>query len=292
MLNEVKLFFENLTNFRQLLSEGVGESSIIDAIEKHKIVYIYYAGDETIMKGYRTIKPMVLGGSVSEKAQKEGPYMLLRAWEEAGNSDSQKKYADQKGRLKLGWRLFRVDKITSFLPTGKFFSTDEKNFPDIESYNPNDSQMTGIKAAVQVNAEVPRVTKRGANIQQKPADAQKFQYFSKAGVANRKPDPEEIKRLWFIADRVKKKSKDKLIVITDEHGDMLLKDAAQQSKFPPNSIVGNLRDLYNDAIKNEKVDNSFIVNKEKDLRKQLEQNKKLNKPNITQENREIKTFFK
>jgi hypothetical protein len=69
MLTEVKIFLESLTHFRQLLNEGVGEGSIVDAINKHKIVYIYYAGDETVMKGYRTIYPLVLGQSKSKKAQ-------------------------------------------------------------------------------------------------------------------------------------------------------------------------------------------------------------------------------
>jgi hypothetical protein len=290
MLNEIKLFFENLTHFRQLLNEGVGEGTVIDAIQKHKIVYIYYAGDNTIMKGYRTIKPMVLGYSKSEEA-KTNPYMLLRAWEIAGNSDSQKRYNDEKGRPQFGWRLFRVDKITSFLPTGKIFRTDTFSPEMIEQYNPNDSQMTNIVAAVQITDKQPQTSKQGSVVAQKipePSSAfagqkEKFQYFSQAGKKQREATADEIQHLWSISKGIKKKSPEKLLVVTDQHGDMVLKDVSQKDKLPPESIVGNLKDLYIKLVKpNEKVDTSFFNKKMSEF----------NKTNIEQNNIEKKTFFK
>lgn len=266
MLNEVKLFFENLIHFRHLLKEGVGESTVVDAIQKHKIVYIYYAGDNTIMKGYRTIKPMVLGYSKSKEAQ-TSPYMLLRAWEIAGNSDSKKKYTDEKGRYQYGWRLFRVDKITSFLPTGKFFRTDNFSPEMISQYNPNDSQMQNIVTAVELTSGKPQTNKKGSVIAQKiptPPSAfagqkEKFQYFSQIGKKQREATADEIEHLWGVAKKIKKKSPQNMLVVTDKNGDMILRDIKDKDKFPPESIVGDLKSLYIDLVKpNEKVDNTFF----------------------------------
>jgi hypothetical protein len=251
------------------------------------------------MKGFRTIYPMVLGQSKSKKVEKEGPYMLLRAWQIAGNSDSQKKYADAKGRYKHGWRLFRVDKITSFLPTGRFFSTDVKKFPDIESYNPNDSQMTGIVAAVQTDSGQPQTNVSGNTTVQKlpkPDSAfagqkEKFQYFSKMGKKQRSITADEVKNLWDWATKNRNRvSREKLLVVADEHGDMILKSADQKSQIPQDAIVGNLKDLYIRLVKpNEKADMGFFQNAENDTLKEVN---KINQPNIQQENTEKKTFFK
>ena len=298
-MSEAKIFLESLTHFRQLMNESVGEGSVVDAINKHKIVHIYYAGDETVMKGYRTIKPMVLGHSKSKKAAEEGGYMLLRAWQEAGNSDSQKKYADQKGRYKHGWRLFRVDRITSFLPTGRFFSTDVKKFPDIESYNPQDSQMTGIVASVQIDSGKPQINVVGKTTAQKvpqPDSAfdgqkEKFQYFSKMGKKQREITADEVKELWDWANTKRSPTpRNKLLVVVDQHGDMVLKSADQKSQIPPDSIVGNLRDLYIKLVKpSDKADVEFF--KDPDVDKLKEANK-MNQSNISQETLKNKDFFK
>jgi len=296
MLSEAKIFLESLTHFRQLLNEGVGESTVVDAINKHKIVHIYYAGDNTIEKGYRTIKPMVLGWSKSKEAE-TSPYMLLRAWEIQGNSDSKKKYADHKGRLQYGWRLFRVDKITSFIPTGRFFSTEEKKFPMPNEYNPNDSQMKSIVAAVTVTSGKPQTNVQGAVTQQQvpaPADSafagqkEKFQYFSKMGKRQRDATKEEIEGLWNWANKKRSKaSREKLLVVTDEHGDLVLKSADQKTEIPPESIVGNLKDLYIKLVQpNQAVDNSFFQKTENDTIRNM------TKDNIPKENTEKKDFFK
>jgi hypothetical protein len=300
MLSEAKIFLESLTHFRQLLNEGVGEATIVDAINKHKIVYIYYAGDDTIMKGYRTIKPMVLGHSKSKKAEKEGGYMLLRAWQEAGSSDSRKMYFNQKGKSQLGWRLFRVDKITSFLPTGKVFSTNKDKFPDIASYNPNDSQMTGIVAAVQVDSGEPQTNVVGNTVAQKVEPQQpsafagqkdKFQKFSKVASKQRNITADEIQNLWGMVNQMRARgSRQKYWVVTDEHGDMVLKTENQLKDIPQDAIVGNLKDLYIKLVKpNEKADQSFFNTAEDNTLKEVN---KINQPNIAQENINKRTFFK
>lgn len=297
MLTETKIFLENLTHFRQLLNEGVGEGTVADAINKHKIVYIYYAGDDTIMKGYRTIKPMVLGHTKSKKSETEGDYLLLRAWEVAGSSDSQKRYTDEKGRMQYGWRLFRVDKITSFLPTGKIFRTDVFSDEMINDYNPNDSQMQNIIAAVQITNDAPKTKVSGKVTKQKIAappsafdgQKEKFQYFSNAGKKQRDVTKDEVEHLWAIAKGQKKKSPASFIVVADEHGDMILKDISQQAKLPPDSIVGNLKDLYvKYVLPTQQLDTKAFKDNENSLKKSIE----MNKTNISQEERNNKSFFK
>lgn len=301
MLSEAKIFFESITHFRQLLNEAVGEGAIVDAINKHKIVYIYYAGDDTIMKGYRTIKPMVLGHTVNEDALKRGEdYLLLRAWQEAGSTDSNKKYPDADGRYKSGWRLFRVDKITSFLPTGKMFSTDEGKIP--YKYKPNDSQMRNIIAAVQVNTDNAQTKVQGTDSIDEPdvtkqkmpnvpsqfdGQKEKFRYFSNIANKQRDTNAQEIEHLWAIAKKIRKKSPEKMLVVTDEHGDMVLRDESLRDKLPPESIVGNLKDLYLKLVKpNERVDNSFFKRVEDKTIQEM------NRENVTKEARNNRTFFK
>lgn len=292
MLSEVKIFFENLTHFRQLLNEGVGQGTIVDAINKHKIVHIYYAGDNTIMKGYRTIKPYVLGTSKSKEAQ-QSPYMLLRAWETAGNSDSKKMYYTQKGKGEYGWRLFRVDKITSFLPTGEIFSTEESKFPDPDSYNPNDSQMGSIVAAVEIVGDEPKMNVKGNVTQQQvgepegPAFAgqkEKFRRFSNVAKKQREVTKDEIEHLWGMVNQMRARgAKSKYYVVQNEHGDMVLKPETQLPNIDPDAVVGNLKDLYNKLVlEPQPVDNSFF--------KQVEG--KMTKDNIAKENLNKKDFFK
>lgn len=279
LISEVKILIDNVRHFRKLLlKEEVSDNMIVDAIHNRKIIYIYYAGDETVRKGYRTIRPMVYGVSTAGNR-------VIRAWQEAGASDSAgegNKYADAKGRLKPGWRLFRVDGITSFLPTGKHFSTKENKVPP--GYNPNDSQMTQIIASVKpeygnaaVNVtglaepEEPKVTK--TQVAAPPpsvfdSQAQKFKYFSDAAKKTREATKEEIENLYQIAKRIRKKAPSQMLVVQDEHGDMVIKDAAIKDKLPPDSIVGNLDDLYQKMVAAEKpVDTSF---RERELRNTLD----------------------
>jgi hypothetical protein len=289
MLSEVKIFFENLTHFRQLLNEGVGQGTIVDAINKHKIVHIYYAGDDTILKGYRTIKPYVLGSSKSKEAQ-QNPYMLLRAWETAGNSDSRKMYYDQKGKGQYGWRLFRVDKITSFLPTGEIFSTEKSKFPDPEGYNPNDSQMGSIVTAVEIVSDQPKINVKDKVTQQKvepsafDGQKEKFQRFSRVAKKQREVTADEIEHLWGMVGQMRARgSKAKYFVVQNEHGDMVLKTENQLPNIDPDSVVGNLKDLYDKLVMPTRpIDNTFFT--------QVED--KMAKENIAKENLNKKDFFK
>lgn len=101
-----------LNTVKQLVLEGVSVQTLTDAIRKKQVVVIYYDGDEPGGRGLREIWPVCLGYS---KANNQ----VLRAWDLEGAS-----HRGYLGKKPLpGWRLFRVDKIQSFKPTGENFTT-------------------------------------------------------------------------------------------------------------------------------------------------------------------------
>ncbi len=267
--NEFRIFFENIINLRHLLKEGVGGAPIIDAINDRKYVYIYYAGDKTILKGYRTILPMVLGENSNTGNR------LLRAWQVNGNSDSKDKYLNKNAQPEYGWRLFNVDKITSFLPTGK--SVSENKLPPslrASDYNPNDSQMTSISAAMKIgnadiaydaSTDITKIKVSGSTFDQQ---APKFRQFFKAAEKTREASAEEIKHLYDLNKQIRKKAPSKLLVIQNEKGDMVLRDITEKDKLPPESIVGILADLYNEFVSTPvQPDNSFIDQERNTIKK-------------------------
>lgn len=105
---------------KSLILEIAAKDSVIKAIKNRDVVVIYYDGDEPGGRGLRTIEPVCLGRS---KADNE----VLRAWDLEGAS-----HTGYKGEQPIpGWRIFRLDKITSFKPTGEKFNTPRPG------YNPN-----------------------------------------------------------------------------------------------------------------------------------------------------------
>ena len=113
---------------KNLIVESATIDQVQDAIKKKQVVIINYDGDEPGGKGLREIEPVALGKS------KRGN-LVVRAWDQEG--------ASHRGYLGTrpmpGWRLFKVDKIVSFKPTGENFETARPN------YNPNgDKSMISI----------------------------------------------------------------------------------------------------------------------------------------------------
>jgi len=109
-----------IDTFKSLILEVASIESLTDAINKRHKVIIYYDGDEPGGKGLREIEPVCFGYSKSENP-------VLRAWDHSGAS-----HTGYKGEQPLpGWRLFRVDKILSFKPTGEIFNEPKPGF------NPN-----------------------------------------------------------------------------------------------------------------------------------------------------------
>jgi predicted DNA-binding transcriptional regulator YafY len=109
---------------KSLILEIAAVDSIVDAIKNKKVIVIYYDGDEPGGRGLRIIEPVCYGYSKT-KSGKGNP--VLRAWDFEGAS-----HRGYKGKKPLpGWRMFRIDKILSFKPTGENFFTPRPN------YNPN-----------------------------------------------------------------------------------------------------------------------------------------------------------
>lgn len=119
--------------FNSLLTETAQKSQIIDAIDKRNEMKIYYTGDGIITKGWRVIRPFVFGISVMGNP-------VVRAFQVSGPSDSKE--------LPM-WRMFRVDRMDSFLPTGKKFDLSDQNM--MQFYNPKgDKNMTAIYKRVEI----------------------------------------------------------------------------------------------------------------------------------------------
>lgn len=104
-------------SLKGLILEIASIESVIDTIKKKQVVVLYYTGDAPGGDGLRTIEPVCLG--VSKAGNK-----VLRAWDYEGAS-----HTATLGTQPLpGWRLFRLDKITSYKPNGKVFNEMRPNF--------------------------------------------------------------------------------------------------------------------------------------------------------------------
>ena len=113
---------------KSLILEVASIDSIVNAIKNKDKIIIYYDGDEPGGRGLRNIEPVCFGYSKAGNP-------VLRAWDEEGAS-----HTAYKGEQPLpGWRLFRVDKIQSFRPSGEKFTTPKPG------YNPRgDKSMTRV----------------------------------------------------------------------------------------------------------------------------------------------------
>jgi hypothetical protein len=113
---------------KSLILEIASIDSIVNAIKSKDKIIIYYDGDEPGGRGLRNIEPVCFGYSKAGNP-------VLRAWDEEGAS-----HTAYKGEQPLpGWRLFRVDKIQSFRPSGEKFTTPKPG------YNPRgDKSMTRV----------------------------------------------------------------------------------------------------------------------------------------------------
>lgn len=286
MLNETNILIEKVKKFRKrFINEAVSENKVIDAINDRKIIYIYYAGDDTILKGYRTIRPFVLG------THKKSGNKVLRAWQDAGSSDSYRglnrtprwgheKFSGPKG-IQPGWRLFRISEITSFLPTGEEFNPSNYLSVGGVKYNPDDKDMSTIDASVQIPSDTEFKTKGLDSIDEPDVtttkidkgvfipQANKFKQFFRAADKAREMTKDEVEGLWNAVKQYKKKSPRNYWVIQNEKGDMVLKTkrGLEIDDIPQDSIVGNLKDLYNKIVAPTKTvkDKKFFDDQEKSM---------------------------
>lgn len=103
---------------KTLITEIASIESIGSAIDGKKVVSIYYDGDEPGGRGLRTIEPVCLF------VDKRSGNTNLCAWDREGASH---KVAVGDGFLP-SWRLFRLDKILSWNPTGETFTQMRPGF--------------------------------------------------------------------------------------------------------------------------------------------------------------------
>jgi predicted DNA-binding transcriptional regulator YafY len=116
------------SSLKSLILEIASIESVIDAIKNKRVMGTSYDGDEPGGKGQRLIEPVCVG--VSKAGNR-----VVRAWEREGASHT----ATIGSQPLPGWRLFRLDKILTYLPQGDNFIEVRPN------YNPNgDRSMTRV----------------------------------------------------------------------------------------------------------------------------------------------------
>jgi hypothetical protein len=122
-------------SLKSLILEIASIESVIDAIRNKRVMGTSYDGDEPGGKGQRLIEPVCVG--VSKAGNR-----VVRAWEREGASHT----ATIGSQPLPGWRLFRLDKTFTFLPTSEVFNEMRPGF------NPNgDKSMISVEAVANFN---------------------------------------------------------------------------------------------------------------------------------------------
>lgn len=307
MLNEFKILFDNIKNFRHLLNESVGDDDIIKYIQNHEYVYMYYDGDDNVKKGYRTIRPYVLG------VNKSG-HKVIRAWQDNpknshdfDNRPTRKDsymhdyWTDDEG-MKPGWRMFRLDKISKIYPTGKKFN-DSNGLVMIPSgyHEGGDDDMSSIIAYVSTKKQPDFDYKYDKNfygnkLSRTDINTQKWDSIRNGNKNSKKITPNDIINLRKVASNVYKKGYGNYLVAIDNRGNFQLITPKDKDKnnIPNNAIVGSLPYLYDTIVKTDThTNNKWFNDKSNELKKQVKnvsnEIKEVNLPSIPFER---KTFFK
>ena len=138
--------YNNLKN-KLLLSEGVSPNKVVDAIKGTYRVNIYYEGDDNTAAGKRTIEVYAYGLSNKGINKKDNGSTtsngnpVIRAYQIFG---------DSKTKIVPSWKLFRLDRISKWEPTGFIFYKPISDYsPNIPKFNPNgDKSMTTVYSIV------------------------------------------------------------------------------------------------------------------------------------------------
>lgn len=303
ILNEIKLFFENIKLFRGFLNESASENDIIKYIENHEWVYIYYTGDEKTASGYRTIRPYVLGTSKAGN-------LVLRGWQDNPKnswhfsnkptrpsknpsmelSKNHDFWIDNEG-VKPGWRMFRMDKIQKIYPTGKkFIDSNGLVMIPLGYHEGGDDGMTNIIAYVSTKKEPDfdykyDKTQQGDTLNKNQVATAKWDSIRRGNNQSRKINSDDIVKLSNIASNVYKKGKGTFtVVIDDKKNYQLVTNKDIESKnIPDTAIVGGLANLYDTIVKkNVEPENKFFNDtKNKTLTNLKTDNNTNNKENPT-----------
>lgn len=266
MVGEIKKIFENIFKMRQILKESVSEEPIINAINNHEYIYIYYGGDSGTKRGYRTIRPFLLG------THKSSGNKVLRAWQDRGRSHSYDNKPTRKDSLehdywyddgteKPGWRLFRIDRIEQVYPIGrKFVKNGEVMIPP--KYNENDkdvnpehwvSKSTPDKIT-QASTDPDKPNIDGQKQSKSDFDRQTDKFKSFVNYSNRARDitKSDVEKIYNYVKRVYKKSPNMYVVIVDDDGEFKVRRVDRKYKIPEDRIVGDLTTLYSSMVEPDK----------------------------------------
>ena len=314
MLTEVKILFDNIRNFRHLVSEGVGGNSIVDAINNHEWIYLYYSGDEKTPKGYRTIRPYVLGTNKSGNK-------VLRAWQDnpknswhfdnrATRPDSQNHdyWTDAEG-VKPGWRMFRVDKISKILPIGKKFQDSNGTVMIPAGYHEGgDDDMVSIEAYVSTKTKPDFEYKYDKEVQGagQPNKEAVWDGIRKGNKNRKKITANDVIKLRDLASKFHKKSLSNYVVVIDDKNNfqLITTNDVKTKNIPDTAIVGSLPYLYDSIVKvNEPANDKFFNDVKNKTQAELTQKKQAEMDKgyetmMKEENKlpsipfERKTFFK
>lgn len=269
MLNEQSIIKDNVKNLR-LITEWVSRNDVIESIENSDIAYIYYAGDNTVNRGFRTIEPYAVGIHATTGN------LVLRAWQQAGASDTKSKATRSADQIP-GWRLFRLDGITSYMKTFKKFDPTNPR----PKYNPNDSEMSEIFAAVN-SSERPEKEVTGTDSIEKPnTNIEKQQFFDKQtgafkdfGTPNSElQQKKDISDLYGLIKFNRKQDPLKYIVV-NKNGKLWYDKADNEGRYKPDEIIGNLNTLYREmtgaADTLQQTNKSFFQDQYKEFEKSLQ----------------------
>lgn len=263
MLTEVKILFQNIKNFRYLLKEGVGEKDIVDAINNHEWVYLYYNSEnDKKATEYRAIRLYVLG------THKTSGKKVVRAWQDnpknswhfdnrptRKDSKNHDYWTDGEGN-KPGWRMFNVDRIVKIIPTGKKFH-DSNGLVMIPAgyHEGGDDNMSSVDAYVSTKNQPDFEYKydkefRGAEMQ--PDDVNKAKWNSiRRGNKNRKKiTANDVIKLRDLASKFHKKSIGNYLIVIDDKDNFQLITIKDRERYniPDTAIVGDLPYLYDSLV--------------------------------------------
>jgi predicted DNA-binding transcriptional regulator YafY len=130
-------------SLKGLICEIASLDSVQTAVNNRNVVVIYYDGDEPGGKGIREVEPVALGKSKAGN-------LVMRGWDREGSS-----HTAYKGEQPLpGWRLFRLDKILSFKPTGEIYNEPKPGY----NFNGDKSMVSVITIAKFNNNSTPTPT--------------------------------------------------------------------------------------------------------------------------------------
>jgi len=124
--------------YKQLIVEAVGRGKIIEAIQKKKVCTIYYQGDDPdeVLAAYRKCEILTYG------LNKHSGNPVIRVW--ILEKSASKTYPPGKTNpvdpltFRPGYRLFRVDRLSSLRFTGENFNTPRPK------YNPQDKDFSAV----------------------------------------------------------------------------------------------------------------------------------------------------